>query len=149
VNKLFCPFRNESVVAQPEEIVRQRLLSLMTQQLGYPKSYIVIEKALDQLPHLQHQNIQIPDRRVDILCYTKNKNEEGLTPLLLIECKAIPLQPKALQQVSGYNHFVGAPFVSVANADKLFTGWINAETQKFQFIDFLPYYKDLVERSIK
>ncbi|MEC7839957.1 MAG: type I restriction enzyme HsdR N-terminal domain-containing protein [Chlamydiota bacterium] len=146
MSKLFCPFRNEYVAAQPEEIVRQRLLKTMVEDLGYPKSCIVVEKALNQLPHLSQKNIQIPDRRVDIFCYTKDQNSKNLVPLLLVECKAIPLSPKTLQQVSGYNHFVGAPFIAVANAESCFTGWVDLHSQQLQFIDFLPYYRELSKK---
>lgn len=148
---LYCPFRKESVLAQPEEIVRQKLLVLMTEQLGYPRECLVIEKALSKLPHLQNYNKPLPRRRVDILCYSRQSASEvfALKPLLLIECKAIPLDPGAFQQASGYNYYIGAPFIAIANESQIFHGWRDLSTGKFCYSDFLPFYKDLIDKNSK
>lgn len=147
MNDIYCPFRKEHVAAQPEEVVRQNLLGLMTEKLGYPKGCIVIEKALSQLPHLPVSLRKgAPDRRVDILVY-RNHPEKGLVPLLLIECKAVPLKHAALQQVVGYNHYVGAPYVAIANADRLFMGWHEGVNRELRTIDFLPTYQELCRKS--
>lgn len=78
------------MAATPEEYVRQEILQLML-QLGYPSSYIAVEKDLAAL--LCTQNTFFPDRRADIVCYTKQPSK-GLRPLLIVECKAIPLTQK-------------------------------------------------------
>lgn len=145
MSTIYCPYRREHVVVQPEETVRQQLLHIMTSQLGYPPGCIVVEKALSQLPHLSLKDVNLPDRRVDILVYT-NVNGVGLTPLLLIECKAVPLKPAALQQVAGYNHYIQAPFIAVANSDKVFCGWQSPSTKKYEFVEFIPNYRDLVSK---
>jgi Type I restriction enzyme R protein N terminus (HSDR_N) len=142
LSTIYCPYRKEHVAAQPEEVVRLNLLTTMTERLGYPTSCIVIEKALSQLPHLTTSSLSLPNRRVDILVYT-NIEGDGLIPLLLIECKAVPLNHKTLQQVAGYNHYIGAPFICVANADQLFMGWVDKKLKSYQYIDFLPTYKEL------
>ena len=93
-----------------EEVIRQELIVTLL-ALGYPKSLMVIEKELSQLPHLRKG--RVPKRRLDLLCFAK---KGGLVyPLLLIECKAIPLLPSALEQVLGYNYYVEALFVAITN----------------------------------
>lgn len=113
----------------------------MTEQLGYPAGAILVEKALSQLPHLSASGRSLPDRRVDILVYT-NAGIKGLVPLLLLECKAVRLKQAALQQVAGYNHYIGAPFIAVANAEHFFMGWRDLKGASHT-IDFLPSYAQL------
>lgn len=115
----------------------------MTEKLGYPKEFVVVEKALSQLPHIATLPVELPDRRVDILVYCKS-SKEGLLPLLLIECKAIALSPSALLQVGGYNHYIQAPFTAIANQEGIFTGWYDREKQEYLSVDFLPCYEELI-----
>lgn len=104
---------------KPEEIVRQALLLEMTEKFGYPRELIGVEREISTLPHLKGallKGVKIPKRRFDLVCFAgKIHKEFPLYPLLLIECKAIALSEKALQQVLGYNYYVGAYFVAIAN----------------------------------
>ena len=85
-----------------------------------------------------------PNRRIDILCYAKNiGSEDDLYPLLMIECKAIKLTEKALEQVAGYNHYVGAYFMGIANEEEFILFWKNPKG-KLERINFLPHYSQLI-----
>jgi len=110
----------------------------MIKELGFEKNLISVEKELSSLPDITKKT---PKRRLDILCYTNTK--EGLKPLLMVECKAIKLDHKALEQVAGYNHFVGAYFMAIANEKEFVLFWKNS-SGKFEKIDFLPNYLQLV-----
>lgn len=136
-----CLIRKQWVAATPEEEVRQRLLNTLVNDLQYPAECLGVEQALHLLPHLQVQNSVLPDRRADVICFAKGIHpQHALYPLLLIECKAIPLNDKVLKQVVGYNHYVGAYFVAVANASEVKTGWYDAKEKKYQFVDgLLPF----------
>ncbi|MDX8431236.1 MAG: type I restriction enzyme HsdR N-terminal domain-containing protein [Candidatus Algichlamydia australiensis] len=101
--------------------MRQALLQLMKGQLGYPSAMLVVEKELSQLPHLQKNSASLPQRRIDLLVY--RKSGENLLPLLLVECKAEHADRKAIEQLMGYNHYVGAPFVAVVSKTAQLTGW--------------------------
>ena len=133
---IFCPIREQYVADLPEERVRQNLLACMIQQLGYPKALITVERNLSQMPHLQQQARQMPERRADILCFAKGNSD--LYPLLLIECKAVRLTPKVINQVSGYNHFVRARYIAVANQSEVRTGWFDPQAKAYRFISGLP-----------
>lgn len=147
---IYCPLRQIHVAAQPEELVRQRIIDRMINQLGFPKSGLAVEKALSQLPHLQQSGLDLPSRRVDIISYATGIHPEfSIYPLLVVECKAIEMSEKVLQQVAGYNHFIGAPFVCIANEDQLFTGWHEGSSGKYRFVDFLPPYQELVRYVLK
>ncbi len=100
---------------KPEEIVRQNLILQMTEKLGFPKELISIEREISTLPHLSGE--KVPKRRFDIICFMgKCDKDLPLYPLLLVECKAIPLSESALSQVFGYNYYVKAHFVALANS---------------------------------
>jgi len=96
--------------------------------LGYPKGLISVEKEIDN------------SRRIDILCYTLAK--EGLTPLILIECKALKLTPQAERQALGYNDGIGAPFIALAGDSEIKTFW--RECNSIASVPFLPRYEELV-----
>lgn len=101
---------------------------------------IAVEFPLDKLPHLQGKGLVIPERRADIICFTKG--DEGLRPLLMVECKAVPLTEKVLQQVTGYNYYVQARHVAIVNDDELKMGW--REDGAYRFVDFIPRYEELI-----
>ncbi len=134
------------VPKDPEELVRQSLLQEMMGKLGYPSSLIAVEKSLALLPHLEAIREQIPERRADILVFGKDLHPEfSLYPLLLIECKAVPITPKVIRQATGYNRFVKSFFLAVANEGEVRTGWWNSSLADYEFIPFLPAYKDLLD----
>lgn len=113
-----------------EEAVRQNLISHMVEKLGYPRSLIAVEKELSLLPSLALiPSAELPKRRADIIVFA----EETLRPVLLIECKAIPLTPKDARQVIGYNAFVGAPCVALANQSQVLTGYYDPKEGTYRF----------------
>ncbi|HEY5259230.1 MAG TPA: type I restriction enzyme HsdR N-terminal domain-containing protein [Rhabdochlamydiaceae bacterium] len=136
-SKIFDVVRNCFVAATPEEQVRQKWLQAMVTSLGYPKELIAVEKELWRLPHLLHDP-HVPQRRADIICFAKGIHaEHPLFPLLLIECKQEALNAKALDQVMGYNYYVGAPFVAVVNGTHIVMN---------QGLSTLPSYQELIRR---
>lgn len=139
---IYDPLRKLHVKATPEELVRQKWLDKMI-ELGYPPQHIAVEKSLRELLSHTFSKEKLPSRRVDIVCFSS----KGLTPLLMIECKAIPLTEDALQQVLGYNHFLKATFVAIANASQIITGWYDCEKRDYSFIEELPSYEALMRAS--
>jgi hypothetical protein len=97
---------------KPEEAVRKQCLEAMVGQLGYPQHLLSVERTLRHLPHLR-ETPRLPSRRIDLLCWTGGG--ASLHPLLLVECKAGPIQWRGLRQAIHYNTFVGAPFISVVS----------------------------------
>ncbi|MCB1110710.1 MAG: type I restriction enzyme HsdR N-terminal domain-containing protein [Chlamydiia bacterium] len=133
--QIYDPIRKKWVDAFPEEIVRQHLLNHLVKDLGYPPHVMIIEKQLSELPHLQ--NTKVPSRRIDILCL----ESETLRPLLLIECKAVSIREKMFAQPLGYNAFIGAPLICLANQEELCLRW---ETEvSLNKLDRLPTYEQL------
>lgn len=147
--ELYCPVRQLRVQVQPEEEVRQKLIHFLTERLRFPLSGLAVEKALHQMPHLALSGKEpLPDRRADIVSFAKGIHpEHDLYPLLLIECKAVPLNQGVIQQVLGYNRHLGAYFVAIANADEVQMGWHDPEKGETRFVPYIPTYDQLI-RSI-
>jgi hypothetical protein len=137
---VFDPIRQIWVKATPEEQVRQQWLKRMIFQLGYPKELLVIEKGIKELPHICAA--EVPDRRLDILCYGKGGS---LFPLLLMECKNKPLTEGAVNQVIGYNYYVKAPFAAAVNLDEVRLGYFDRAENRYVFCSFLPSFQELMQ----
>ena len=117
--------------SNPEELIRRSLIEWMVAEGGYPRSLIAKEGSASQV------------RRFDVLCY--RRSVEGLAPLLLIECKAGALTPSAEQQLLGYNQFIRAPFICLANGTSLETIWY--EQGQRRSVPFLPPYTQLMTHA--
>lgn len=134
---LFCPVRKSWCKPLPEEKVRISLLHQMIHRLNFPLETIGVEKELKHLPHLMAGQA-LPERRADIICFAKGIHPAiDFYPLLLVECKAVKLTDKVLGQVMGYNHFVQAYFICIANHKEVRTGWQTAQGD-YQFVNYLP-----------
>lgn len=142
MNQVYDPIRREWVKATPEEVIRQKWLEVMISHLGFPKELIVVEKGLINLPHLNEDCSAYPERRIDILAYARSE-QSAIFPLLLIECKAIKLNEKALKQVVGYHHIVASPFIALANEDEILLGM--PRKGQMELFPFLPDYKQLTK----
>lgn len=147
-SQLYCLIRKEPVAPLPEERVRQRLLQYMISELGFPAPLITVEQPIRLIPGLDvSYSRRVPDRRADIVCFAKNK-DQALVPLLLVECKAVPLTSKVINQVLGYNHFVRSRFIALVNQDEIRMGWYDEKKGGYEFIDFLPSYASLVSQGL-
>lgn len=142
---LICSVRKIQVPSTPEEKVRQALIYLMVNELEYPLQSLAIEKSLSQMPHLAMEKGKIPSRRADILCLATCIHPSfELFPLLLVECKAVPITQKTLRQVVGYNYYLQAYFIAVANEREIQTGWYDSTQKDYSFINRLPKYSELL-----
>ena len=131
--------------ALPEEIVRQKLLQSMINDLDYPISLIAVEKDLDSLDHLKNSKSFV-GRRADIICFAKDIYPSCLLyPLLMVECKASYLNDKTVNQVLGYNHFVKSYFISIASCKEIKTFWYDKNKCKYESVNFLPNYLELLK----
>ncbi len=140
--QLYCPIRRTWVAALPEEHVRQFFIQHMVGDCHFPQILIAVEKSLKQLPHLHAIDLcKIPDRRADIICFA-NK-EDRLFPLLIVECKAIKLTKRVVNQVASYNRFVRAPFIAIVNLQEIRFGTYDLMKDEYTFIDHLPDFKHL------
>lgn len=145
MKRLFCEGRKEWVKETREELVRQKLLYYLTNNLLYPADGMVLEKALSQLPHLKLAQESLPDRRIDIACYAKNIHKEhSLYPLLLIECKSIKLTDTMMLQLCGYNYYVKAYFLALVNQDEVRFQYHDPSKATSCLLSYIPSYQQLI-----
>jgi len=140
-DRVYCPIRRHWVAAIPEEIVRQKLIRKMISELEFPKSLIAVEKEIASLPNHPDCPQALPKRRLDLVCYATVKT--GVAPLLVAECKSIPLNESAERQLFGYNASVGAPFMCLASGSEIKTLW--KEGGRIVSVPFLPRYSELLK----
>lgn len=142
---LYCCIRQEKVAATPEEKVRQKLIQYMLGDLKFPKHSLLLECQLSHLPHLSNVK-DLPNRRFDLLCMVKGIHpQHALFPLLIVECKAVKLDQEVITQVVGYNHYVLAPFVAIANHERLV--WGEQKEEGYVFKDGLPAFEELFKMA--
>ncbi len=143
---VFDNMRKSWMKATPEERVRQELIQAMITSYGYPKEMIGVEMNLSDIPHLQMQKKKIPDRRIDIVCFAKNIHKDyPLYPLLLIECKQDGKLKGALDQILGYNHYVGACFIAVATTSVFLLQFLGKSGIVQKDLKHPPLYKELIQ----
>lgn len=145
-DRIYDPIRKTYVLALPEEIVRQKLIHKMINELRFPKNLIAVEKDLLSLEHINEREFESKKRRADIICFAKDIHPKfSLYPLLMIECKAFKLNQKTIDQVLGYNYHIKACFVAIANGYEIKTFWYNMKEEKYKSVNFLPGYLELVQ----
>ncbi len=140
---LFDDFRKKWVEDTPEEKIRQRFLTLLVEQKGFPKNYIAVEKKIENLSGLLLEKKENP-RRLDIVCYFMQKKEVSI--LLLVECKQKISFPKDLSQILGYNERIKAPFFALVEEKGFFLFH-----QKQEEVERLPSflsYAEMVEKAL-
>ncbi|MBN2479865.1 MAG: type I restriction enzyme HsdR N-terminal domain-containing protein [Parachlamydiales bacterium] len=144
-NKIFDSIRNTYVVKTPEEIVRQKLIYKLVNELNFPKNLISIEKDLLCLPYLKNKNLNLLKRRADIICFAKNIHPRySLYPLLMIECKADKFTKDVIDQVLGYNFYVKSYFVAIANKLETKTFWYDQKNSEYKSVNFIPKFENLI-----
>ncbi len=136
MREVYDPIRQRWVAATPEEIVRQQWLKKMVEYLGFPRSCLAVEKDLKSLLPVGKMPPYLPSRRVDIVCFALKPDP---LPLLIIECKAVPLTRSALHQVAGYNSYIGAPYFCIVNEKEICLHYRGNE------INFLPRYEEFLQ----
>jgi len=104
--KIFDPIRKKWYILQPEEFVRQLVLTHLSRTLNYPLKRIGVERQLivDGLK-----------KRFDIVVYNNNAH-----PLILIECKAPEsnISEHVAMQIAQYNKTLQADFLWITNGSK-------------------------------
>lgn len=135
--QIFCEWRHRWVRLTPEEWVRQQLLHRLVEQLGYPKSLIAVEVALEKISNLQSPITR--QQRCDAVVY-----DTTMQPLMLIECKAetVPLTQKTLDQAIIYNRKLNVPYLLLHNGIQTIT--IHCTSGNNTYITGLPRYTDLL-----
>ena len=125
---IFDPIRKKFIQLQPEEWVRQHVVSFIMAEKKYPKSLINVEKEL-QINRLK--------KRYDVLVY----NSDG-SIRLIVECKApaIKITQETFDQIARYNLTIKAEYLMVTNGLDHYYCKMDYEQEKYIFLKDIPSY---------
>ena len=135
------PIRQKLIYITPEETVRQQVISHLLFDLKVPAEMISVE---ENLSHYGIKSIRRTD--ITIKCLTK---ENELIPIAVIECKApgIGLGDKVAEQLSFYSDTLGCDYAMMINDAEYQCFHYNEETQKYDLVEALPCYEDMLENK--
>lgn len=125
--RIFDPVRKKFVALSPEEWVRQNLLYVLREHMGYPQGRIAVEKAV-----WVHGLAQ----RYDIVVY-----DGELRPWMLVECKepGVPIDDRALGQLLRYQHALQCPYWLLSNGQRHYCA--RTGDGPLRWLDGLPAYE--------
>lgn len=131
------PVRQKLIYVTPEETVRQRMITYLIKELQVPEEAILVEE------HLAHYHVN-SKKRADIIVH--GTKDGANYPVLIVECKApeIYLDEKAHEQVFGYCDALGADYGVVTNGYELFCYKYSAEKDKYEELEAVPVYRDML-----
>ncbi|MEM1043673.1 MAG: type I restriction enzyme HsdR N-terminal domain-containing protein [Bacteroidota bacterium] len=123
--------RRKYVRLTPEEWVRQHLVRLLTERLGYPAGLLAVEKQIEAAGG---------PRRADVVAYDRQQR-----PLLIAECKApaVKLTQAVFDQVSRYNTVTLAPHLAVTNGREHYCWTVDRAAGTFHFLGTIPPFRTL------
>ena len=127
-NEIFDIVRKKWLILQPEEWVRQLMVSYLSKILLFPLNHFSIEKGVSK---------GLKKGRWDVLIF-----DYSMKPFLLIECKSpnISLTEDVIFQASVYNIELKAPFIAVTNGSKTSCLMIDKENNGYTFLTDFPGY---------
>ncbi|KAB2952906.1 type I restriction enzyme HsdR N-terminal domain-containing protein [Heliorestis acidaminivorans] len=138
---LLDPIRQKFIQANPEEIVRQRVIQFLINEMSVPLNMIDTEVQLSKYK-------KGAKGRMDIVVY--GVTESNLVePVLIVECKAedVPLTDKVFSQVFNYDEIVLADTVAVTDGNYIvFSSW-DHEDKKYKGLEKLLQYQDLLKKG--
>lgn len=125
----------------PEEIVRQKIIQFLKDELKVPQTRIEIE-----IPMCYFE--KGARGRADIIIYGDD-GENNLIPVLVIECKApnVPLTDDVYEQVVSYNKILSADFILITNGKYTYAWAWNDNNQEYIPLRVLPEYIELITKQ--
>lgn len=135
---LFDLIREILIVETPEEIIRQKFVRYLIEELKVPKSKIEIEVPMTHFKKGARG-------RADIVVYGENKEGDNI-PIILIECKApnVPLIDEVWFQAYNYDDILGADFIIITNGNYTYGAVWDKEDEEYYFVEELPSYQQLL-----
>jgi hypothetical protein len=136
-DRIFDPLRGKSVRALPEERVRRQLVDWLLKTVGVPARLIAVEYGLSQINPRSR-------KRADVVVWKPSSKDSvestGLTPWLLVECKApgVSLSESVADQVRGYAAMVRANHILISNGAQ--TRVFRLMGERYQECEGLPEF---------
>lgn len=136
-NCIFDIIRQILVVATPEEIIRQKIILYLINELNVPKDMIDVEVPMT--------NYKMGAKgRADII--VSGSNEKEIYPLVIIECKApgVPISGDVWDQIYKYDEIIEPVFLIVSNSIITEGTFWHSETKEYKVLKNLPNYMEML-----
>lgn len=136
---IFDPIREILILETPEEIIRQKFIKYLINDLKVPKNKIEVE-----VPMCYFQ--KGAKGRADIVVY--GEGDDGINiPIFIIECKApnIPLIDEVWNQVEKYDEILCTGFIVITNGNYTYASLWDDEDETYYPIENIPEYNKLLE----
>ena len=136
------PVRKKLILKTPEEVIRQKMIQYIMKILGVPDKLIQVEMLLSKYG-------ADSQKRADIIVEKYARDENTVSPLAVIECKApdIMIEDDQIAQVCQYADLIGADYVAVTNGTDLITGRYDAKLHQYLDLFSIPCYLDMLNGS--
>lgn len=138
---IFDIIREILVIETPKEVVRQKFIRYLIEELEVPKNKIDVEVSMTQFEEGSRG-------RADIVVY--GENEEGYNiPIILIECKApsVAIVDDSWFKTYEYDEILGTDFIIITNGSETYAAIYDGEDEQYYYIEELPKYKQLLSDS--
>jgi type I site-specific restriction endonuclease len=129
--EVFDYWRKKFVVLTPEEWIRQQFLAFLADEMGYPRSLMAVEKAIQ---------INRMSKRFDAVVYDRQGK-----PVMLIEFKSskVELSQKTMEQAARYNLGLKVPYLLISNGIQHYCCRLDHEAKSYVFLSAIPGYGEL------
>ena len=138
------PYRQKLVKLTPEEVVRQKTVRFLEQELKVPLYCIRLEQSMR---HYQvNSNI-----RADIVIEGQRKRKNEVNPIAVVECKAeyVALTEPVVQQAMDYADSMGCDYIFLTNGVTMRVGkWVE-EKKVYLWLEKLPTYVEMCQGKFK
>ena len=138
--RYFDPVRKIFTPITPEEIVRQRMIVYLQNELGVPLSAMHTEE------YLAHHGVKDSKGRMDITVGYRETNEKERI-ITVVECKEsnIPVEDvqQVIDQALGYVKRVGAKYFVLVNGIVMVFYYME-DSEHYRKIEGMPTYNDML-----
>ena len=136
--------RKREILITPEEIIRQKVIQYLIEELDVPV------EALDEETPLSYYKFP-SNRRPDILILGKNVETGDSVPAVVIECKApnVILYDEVFDQTLYYANNLQADYILITNGKEYVAAVYDFDKQRYVDIEELPRYDDLFNYRYK
>ena len=137
--------RKMDVLLTPEEIVRQRVISFLLEEINVPKHMIHVEAPL------AYYNLD-SKKRADILVLKKDETQGIPVPLAVIECKASSVilscnDYECFEQVLDYAYPLACDYIILTNGQESVVAAWDFEREQYRDIKRVPMYESMLEHT--
>lgn len=142
---IYDDIRKMDVLLTPEEVVRQKVIRFLLEEVKVPKHMIHVEAPLSYY-HLES------NRRADILVLKKDEDSGVPVPLVVIECKAPSVilssnNFECFEQVLDYAYPLACDYIILTNGEESVIAAWDFKEEQYRDIKSVPTYDEMLNNK--